>query len=644
MVQNRKGDMQRTMKRTLKYALTAVLGVALVIPAAAQSNFPDVPETHWAYKELARLKADGLLVGYPDGLFRGGRPASRYEMAVAIHALYMRMKGVTDGLKGQIDDIMAKLETKADKADLDNLRAAVDALRASQVKPEDLAALKKLIEEFRGELSALGADVAKMKQSLADLDDRVSDLEKALPVAISGDLNFVINTSYSQSGRQNITVDGRPSGFQGPLKNFSVFHEAAVTLKNRTKGALNWGGTVVFGNTMNGLGNQSRTLVGAPYAEGPTAAYIQNFGVDFSSKILGLGFNAKVGRIGYQVSPLIFKRPDTTPYYSNNRWDNGDHTFDGALLDFGYGGGVSFKIFGGKTGTQNTSGGGAFQRLNVGPNTTFAAGGAFNAYPYGQGNLLLNINQFVGAQAKLGFGSADLNFAYLFLNSDTTVGFPNVAGGVDGAAVYGVDVKVPLGAFDLSAAYAQSDLLMGKSSRINEDNSAWYANLGYNTGNLSAKVGYKSILPQFGAPGDWGRIGTWYNPTDIEGFTAGLNFKVSDALSLAASGEFYKGSDTTIAGAKGLTSKDKIDRFLVDANYQVNPAFGLNLGWERVNVKFAGQGKPYQQWFNIGTNWNITNKSKLSFMWQISDVSQKELPGNPKFKGGLLTTQLSIKF
>jgi hypothetical protein len=75
------------MKRTLKYALTAVLAVGLVAPAFAQTdNFPDVPENHWAYEALARLKKDGLLVGYPDGLFRGPRPASRYELAVAVHA------------------------------------------------------------------------------------------------------------------------------------------------------------------------------------------------------------------------------------------------------------------------------------------------------------------------------------------------------------------------------------------------------------------------------------------------------------------------------------------------------------------------------------------------------------------------------
>ncbi|HSI71607.1 MAG TPA: S-layer homology domain-containing protein, partial [Fimbriimonas sp.] len=86
------------MKRTFKYALASVLAVGMVAPAFAQDNFPDVPENHWAFEALARLKAAGILVGYPDGLFRGGRPASRYELAVALHAAWQNMQNITNGL------------------------------------------------------------------------------------------------------------------------------------------------------------------------------------------------------------------------------------------------------------------------------------------------------------------------------------------------------------------------------------------------------------------------------------------------------------------------------------------------------------------------------------------------------------------
>ena len=97
------------MKRTFKYALSAILTAAIVMPALATDNFPDVPDNHWAFEALQRLKKDGLLVGYPDGLFRGNRPASRYELAVAIHAAYTNLKSVTDGLDSQIKALGDKL-------------------------------------------------------------------------------------------------------------------------------------------------------------------------------------------------------------------------------------------------------------------------------------------------------------------------------------------------------------------------------------------------------------------------------------------------------------------------------------------------------------------------------------------------------
>src|SRR5271156_1312000 len=112
------------MKRTLKYALSAILTAAIVLPAVATDNFPDVPDNHWAYEALARLKKDGLLVGYPDGLFRGNRPASRYELAVAIHATYVHLKSITDGLQAEIDALKNQAPT-----DLQPLKDAIAQLQ-----------------------------------------------------------------------------------------------------------------------------------------------------------------------------------------------------------------------------------------------------------------------------------------------------------------------------------------------------------------------------------------------------------------------------------------------------------------------------------------------------------------------------------
>jgi hypothetical protein len=162
----------------------------VVLPAFAQDNFPDVPDNHWAYEALARMKAEGLLVGYPDGLFRGPRPATRYELAVAVHATYSHLKSLIDGLQSQLDAI--KNAPTNNQADIDALKAAVAALQndVAQIRSQDIADLRRMAETFEKELAALGVDVQQMKRDLGELADRVTNLENRLPVDISGDLNL----------------------------------------------------------------------------------------------------------------------------------------------------------------------------------------------------------------------------------------------------------------------------------------------------------------------------------------------------------------------------------------------------------------------------------------------------------------------
>ncbi|WP_251442823.1 S-layer homology domain-containing protein [Veillonella intestinalis] len=47
--------------------------------------FEDVPEQHWAYEYVKTLAEKGLLVGYPDGTFKGEKTMTRYEFAAIIY-------------------------------------------------------------------------------------------------------------------------------------------------------------------------------------------------------------------------------------------------------------------------------------------------------------------------------------------------------------------------------------------------------------------------------------------------------------------------------------------------------------------------------------------------------------------------------
>ena len=135
------------MKKFL-IALTVVVLAAFAVPAFAASNpFMDVPANHWAYDAVAQLASRGVISGYPDGSYKGGQPATRYEMASIVGRAL----------------------------------AKVDLEKASK---QDLELLKKLVLELKDELDALGVKVDK-------LDGRLKVMEKDLGgFSMAGQLRF----------------------------------------------------------------------------------------------------------------------------------------------------------------------------------------------------------------------------------------------------------------------------------------------------------------------------------------------------------------------------------------------------------------------------------------------------------------------
>ncbi|MCI7049522.1 MAG: S-layer homology domain-containing protein [Megasphaera elsdenii] len=58
--------------------------------------FPDVADNHWAYEYVSKLAGNGILEGYPDGLFKGNQMMTRYEFAAIIYRLMEKGLGHTD--------------------------------------------------------------------------------------------------------------------------------------------------------------------------------------------------------------------------------------------------------------------------------------------------------------------------------------------------------------------------------------------------------------------------------------------------------------------------------------------------------------------------------------------------------------------
>lgn len=661
----------------LKYALGAALSMAIVAPAMAQDNFPDVPENHWAYEALAKMKREGLLVGYPDGLYRGGRPASRYEMAVAIHATYERLKGLIDGLQQQINDLKGNMGQGGGGTDA-ALKASVAQLESSVATMrgwgDDIANLKRMADTFQKELASLGVDVEAMKKDLADLQARVSKLEKNnFPVMIHGDANLFVMAGISQSNRAGVTVDGRPVGVQdtifgggvyapvGASQDLSVFHEAGLQLSGTNETGPKWKATLAVGNMIGATtgaaapiagpwSGQAGTSVGSPFLEGTTDVYFQDFVVSWEDSLMKQGFSASIGRQGVKVSPYILQKPDNTPYYKNARWDSGEYTMDGAKLGFSFGAGA-LNVFAGRTNNRTTTNGAELTPMTVGATAVpFAVGGA---RPVGLGGGAMVVDQMAGATLNIPLtDKGGLNLAYLFLEANT-----RGVGGANRSEVFGGDAKFAFGKLSVGGGYSQSNLKNGNANVVNNDNTAWNVWGEYDGGKWGVGAMYREIEALFAAPGSWGRIGMWWNPTDIKGFGVKGNLNLSETVTLRASGQWYEGTGKFAAG---LSTSDEINRYTAELGFKINDAWSAMVGGEWVEWDLAARpgfagGKPKELWYNFGLGYHLSDNAKLNLLWQVSDYDSKgtagfglfATPGNAggaRATGSLITTQLSVKF
>jgi hypothetical protein len=637
------------MNKTFKLALGLVFTLGVVAGASAQDNFPDVPENHWAYDALATMKKNGLLVGYPDGLFRGPRPATRYEMAVAIHATYMHLKNITDQLAEQIKNIPTgggQFDPTALQNQLNQLRADVDGMKGWG---EDIANLKRMASTFEKELASMGVDIEAMKKDLASLAERVGALEKnKMPVTIHGDLDLLMMAGGSTSNRFGIGVTGEIFGANGAntvgMENdFSVFHQAQLKLAGTNETGPKWHAVLGVGNLLGSptYGNQSGTP--APLSNhsdaGATDIVFQRFVVEFDTSLIGQGFSATAGRYGYKISPYLFQRPDATPYYSNEYWDNGEWTIDGAMAGFNFGS-AKLNAFVGRNRNRTSSSGADLNPMMVGRTApTFVVGGPRPiGLMAGAGGVL--VDQTLGFHLNVPLtekGSLDL--AYLFHGSRQTAN--------NRAQVFGGNLNWDFGMIDFMAGYAQSNVYMGDTSVVTRNNAAWNVGAKYGAERWGIGGQYREIQPLFQSAGDWGRIGMWWNPTDVKGFDLNAHFDLTDSLRLNASGMWYSGLGKT--GVSGMGTGDKVNSYKVGIDYRMNESWTTGLGFELVdwNLGTLGvlNGKPKERWYNIGLGYDLHENAKLSFLWQISDYDGKATPGfGGRFTGNLLTTQLSIKF
>lgn len=139
----------------MKKILLALLASTAVGGAALAQDFPDVPAGSYAEEAVARLADLGIVIGFPDGTFRGNEAFTRYQAALVVTRL--------------LDVVEGEMLTDAD---LDTVRNALQELAS------DVAANEQAVSDLQTAIdSAGGADAEAVEQLQAQLDALTVELD-----------------------------------------------------------------------------------------------------------------------------------------------------------------------------------------------------------------------------------------------------------------------------------------------------------------------------------------------------------------------------------------------------------------------------------------------------------------------------------
>lgn len=119
----------------------------------------------WAYEAVEALANEGLVSGYKNADFLGNRTLTRYEMASLVARTIERVEMAQAGGDSDAEVPATTTAKPVNNIDLSNA---------------DLATLRKLVEEFRVELTVMGTDLTAIKCQLDALQGDVDGIKETL--------------------------------------------------------------------------------------------------------------------------------------------------------------------------------------------------------------------------------------------------------------------------------------------------------------------------------------------------------------------------------------------------------------------------------------------------------------------------------
>ena len=292
------------MKKRLVVLLAGLLTVLSLGFGLAQ--FSDVPAGHWAKEAVEALAAKGLILGFPDGTFRGNEGLTRYQAALIIYRLLqqieeeLKAKGTSPTMQALSPEDLEALRNAVQElaAELAALGVRVSALEDSAATKEDIARLESLIEELKAKPAEPGAEPGMDQAALQDLMDRVEAASIAADTALA---------QAQQLAEQLQALSQDVEGVKGDVAALSTQVEAnaqAIQALNELAVLLNQD-VLSLQDRVTALEKGLADLQGVNFEEFATkedVAAVQEFAAALRSDLVSL--SEKVSKLEAQVADL----------------------------------------------------------------------------------------------------------------------------------------------------------------------------------------------------------------------------------------------------------------------------------------------------------------------------------------------------
>jgi hypothetical protein len=626
------------VKKYLPYmgAAIATLAMTWTVKASAQDMFKDVPSDHWAYAAISDLQQKKILVGYPNGYFQGKRVLTRYEFAIALKRALDAIPPPGTGPAGP-------------KGDTGAAGTAGDAGPAGPagppgMTPEQVEALMKLADTFKSELAQLGTDVKAINARLDALAKSVDAVNARLDKMVT--LNGEFFTGFRGDLSRGPFVDyggATRKASTSPFSNVDSPMDFHLIAHANLPGGVKFIGDIVESNYLDygSLGFAGPgSLGGAAHSNGaPLQTNLYQAEIIVPISQIGSKTTLELGRFKNELTPLTYMRPDTDPYFDLPWYNDGNYIEDGFKLSSKFGSATTQLFAGSYTNLMSTAGVPLNGVVNGSTNSAGAFVGTFATQSAG-----VHIGIPLMKVGEIGFTMLD------FSNSGASSGntFTN-------EQVYGANVTFnPIGRFKVSGEIAKSVTSTNISTgdgNSNDDDSAFNLHVNYKSKGLGVLAGYQYIDPRFSAPGDWDKVGSIYNPTNVQGPYAKLSYGFTTKLDATLGGEYLEGA----RNRAGFTMGSNIGKLEGGLKYKLNKTVHLSADYEgdflHLSPAVVGPSgaSAFQQFFTLGAGVNLTGNTVLKFGYQILANQDKQLVtgytfGQPTNNANVFTTSVSVHF